>query len=262
MERHEPCPRTCSTRAPGARPRASRAAGAIWTATAARRGGTPTPTAGCALGPGRRGRRDVPAGRSTPAATSRARRVLPRGHGHVHRRRPQRAPPRAAAAQPVRLLDLPGELSDGDRAGPNQYGKAETRLVRVVRGDAAARASGPQRLASRCAGDFAAAHLTGDNAHVLPTDTQKNTVFAFARRRRRRRSRTSGCGWPGTSSRRTRDHRRPGGDRGVRLGRIASTAAHDHASPAPAARSRTAVVTVDGGQDRGSSVGLSRTWSC
>jgi urate oxidase len=31
------------------------------------------------------------------------------------------------------------------------------------------------------AGDFAATHLTGDNSHVVPTDTQKNTVFAFAK---------------------------------------------------------------------------------
>ena len=31
------------------------------------------------------------------------------------------------------------------------------------------------------AGDLAETHLTGDNAHVLPTDTQKNTVYAFAR---------------------------------------------------------------------------------
>jgi urate oxidase len=30
-------------------------------------------------------------------------------------------------------------------------------------------------------GDLAASHLTGDNSHVLPTDTQKNTVFAFAK---------------------------------------------------------------------------------
>ncbi len=33
----------------------------------------------------------------------------------------------------------------------------------------------------RLAGDFAEAHLTGDNSHVVPTDTQKNTVFAFAK---------------------------------------------------------------------------------
>jgi urate oxidase len=30
------------------------------------------------------------------------------------------------------------------------------------------------------AGDFEDAHITGDNANVVPTDTQKNTVFAFA----------------------------------------------------------------------------------
>jgi len=30
-------------------------------------------------------------------------------------------------------------------------------------------------------GDFAASHLSGDNSRVVPTDTQKNTVFAFAR---------------------------------------------------------------------------------
>ena len=31
------------------------------------------------------------------------------------------------------------------------------------------------------AGDFAETHLTGDNSKVVPTDTQKNTVFAFAK---------------------------------------------------------------------------------
>src|SRR5258708_16122767 len=31
------------------------------------------------------------------------------------------------------------------------------------------------------AGDFTATHLTGDNSQVVPTDTQKNTVFAFAK---------------------------------------------------------------------------------
>jgi urate oxidase len=30
-------------------------------------------------------------------------------------------------------------------------------------------------------GDLDAVHTDGDNAHVVPTDTQKNTVFAFAR---------------------------------------------------------------------------------
>src|SRR5207302_23693 len=31
------------------------------------------------------------------------------------------------------------------------------------------------------AGDFAETHISGDNSKVVPTDTQKNTVFAFAR---------------------------------------------------------------------------------
>jgi len=64
--------------------------------------------------------------------------------------------------------------------GDNQYGKAETHVVRVTR-------SGAQdeikdlTVSVALAGDFAATHLTGDNSRVLPTDTQKNTVFAFAR---------------------------------------------------------------------------------
>ena len=30
-------------------------------------------------------------------------------------------------------------------------------------------------------GDFEACHTEGDNSHVVATDTQKNTVYAFAR---------------------------------------------------------------------------------
>jgi len=64
--------------------------------------------------------------------------------------------------------------------GPNQYGKAEIRVVAVDR-------TGPRHelrdltVSTALRGDFAAAHQAGDNAHVLATDTQKNTVFAFAR---------------------------------------------------------------------------------
>jgi urate oxidase len=64
--------------------------------------------------------------------------------------------------------------------GPNQYGKAEVRVVAVDR-------SGPEHgicdlnVTTTLRGDFAAAHRDGDNAHVLATDTQKNTVYAFAR---------------------------------------------------------------------------------
>jgi urate oxidase len=64
--------------------------------------------------------------------------------------------------------------------GRNQYGKAEVRVVAVDR-------STPRHqlvdlnVSSSLRGDFTAAHTAGDNAHVLTTDAQKNTVFAFAR---------------------------------------------------------------------------------
>jgi urate oxidase len=64
--------------------------------------------------------------------------------------------------------------------GPNRYGKAETRLVRVHRhGDTHSLINFNVSIA--LAGDLAATHLTGDNAGVLPTDTMKNTVYAFAK---------------------------------------------------------------------------------
>lgn len=63
--------------------------------------------------------------------------------------------------------------------GDNQYGKAETRLVRITR-SAGEDAIKDLNVSIALAGDFAATHLTGDNAHIVPTDTQKNTVYAFA----------------------------------------------------------------------------------
>ncbi len=63
--------------------------------------------------------------------------------------------------------------------GDNQYGKAEVRLVRVTReGDR--HDLKDVNVSTALRGDFAAAHLHGDNSHVVATDTQKNTVFAFA----------------------------------------------------------------------------------
>ena len=69
-----------------------------------------------------------------------------------------------------------GEIVLGD----NQYGKAETRVVRISK---EGREHGIQDLNVSIAlsGDFSDTHLTGDNSNVVPTDTQKNTVFAFAR---------------------------------------------------------------------------------
>jgi len=65
------------------------------------------------------------------------------------------------------------------RLGDNQYGKAETHVVRVTRD--ATHDIKDMTVSIALAGDFAATHLTGDNSHVVPTDTQKNTVFAFAK---------------------------------------------------------------------------------
>ena len=66
--------------------------------------------------------------------------------------------------------------------GDNQYGKAETHVVRITRsGDGAAMHDIRDLTVSiALSGDFAESHLTGDNSKVVPTDTQKNTVFAFA----------------------------------------------------------------------------------
>ena len=62
----------------------------------------------------------------------------------------------------------------------NGYGKSGIRLVKV------ARRGGQHDLrdltvAVRLEGDFARAHVDGDNSAVLPTDTMKNTVYALAK---------------------------------------------------------------------------------
>ncbi|WP_433324642.1 factor-independent urate hydroxylase [Spirillospora sp. CA-294931] len=65
--------------------------------------------------------------------------------------------------------------------GPNRYGKAETRVVRVVR-EGGVHHLKDVNVSSALSGDMDAVHRTGDNGNVLPTDTQKNTAFAFARK--------------------------------------------------------------------------------
>jgi urate oxidase len=64
--------------------------------------------------------------------------------------------------------------------GPNRYGKAETRLVRVRR-DGDTHSLVDLNVSIALAGDLARTHETGDNSGVLPTDTMKNTVYAFAK---------------------------------------------------------------------------------
>jgi urate oxidase len=63
--------------------------------------------------------------------------------------------------------------------GDNQYGKAETHVVRVTKRGATHELK-DLTVTVALGGDFADTHMTGDNSKVVPTDTQKNTVFAFA----------------------------------------------------------------------------------
>lgn len=65
--------------------------------------------------------------------------------------------------------------------GTHQYGKAEVRLVHVARHGERHHLT-DLTVGVALAGDLADTHHTGDNARVLPTDSQKNTVYAFARR--------------------------------------------------------------------------------
>jgi len=131
--------------------------------------------------------------------------------------------------------------------GPNQYGKAEVRVVAVDR-------SGPRHslvdlnVSSALRGDFTAAHTVGDNAHVLTTDAQKNTVFAFAR---------DGISTPEEFGLRLARHFAGSYDwiTGARVAlesygwdRITvGGQPHDHAFRRAGGEVRTAVVTVDGG---------------
>ncbi|MFC3995495.1 factor-independent urate hydroxylase [Nocardiopsis sediminis] len=68
----------------------------------------------------------------------------------------------------------------GIRLGDNQYGKAEVRLVHVAR-DTAVHRIKDVSVTSQLRGDLEAVHTAGDNSHCLATDTQKNTVYAFAK---------------------------------------------------------------------------------
>ncbi|MET9480414.1 factor-independent urate hydroxylase [Streptomyces sp. NPDC006638] len=64
--------------------------------------------------------------------------------------------------------------------GQNQYGKAENRVVKITR-DGATHHIKDLNVSVSLSGDLDDVHLSGSNAHVLPTDTMKNTVYAFAK---------------------------------------------------------------------------------
>lgn len=132
--------------------------------------------------------------------------------------------------------------------GPNQYGKAEVRVVKVTR-DTARHEIEDLNVTSQLRGDFAAAHLAGDNAHVVPTDTQKNTIFALAR---------DGIGSPEAFLLRLADHFASSFD-WVTGGRweaeayswhriLTDGAEHDHAFVRSGQEVRTAVVVADGAE--------------
>ncbi|MEJ1089180.1 urate oxidase [Microbacterium sp. Mu-80] len=136
--------------------------------------------------------------------------------------------------------------ADGIVLGANQYGKAEVRVVKVTR-DSARHDIEDLSVTSQLRGDFAAAHLAGDNGHVVPTDTQKNTVFAFAR---------DGIGSPEQFLLRLSDHFTSSFD-WVEGGRWSAESyawervqvdgrGHDHSFVRKGQETRTAVVVADG----------------
>ena len=125
----------------------------------------------------------------------------------------------------------------------NQYGKAENRVVRVVR-DTHRHEVVDLNVTSQLRGDFEAAHTEGNNAHVVATDTQKNTIFAFAR---------DGVATPEAFLLRLADHFTGEFD-WVTGGRWAAEQYgwfrindHDHAFFRGTPETRTAVVVRDGG---------------
>jgi urate oxidase len=136
--------------------------------------------------------------------------------------------------------------------GANQYGKAENRLVRVYR-DSPRHEIRDLNVSSSLRGDFRDAHITGDQAAILPTDTQKNTVFAFAKEKGVRSieefALTLGDHFIGQTPKAT----------GARIeieeyfwDRISVDGApHDHSFVRNGGETRTTVVTVEGrGSDR------------
>jgi urate oxidase len=76
-------------------------------------------------------------------------------------------------------------MSDDDSGGivlgGNRFGKAEVRLVRIDRAEGSVGLPTDLNITSHLSGDLSAVHLEGDNAGVLTTDAQKNTMYAFAR---------------------------------------------------------------------------------
>lgn len=67
--------------------------------------------------------------------------------------------------------------------GENRYGKSRIRLVTVKRHESGVHELRDLTVDVALEGDFADAHVTGDQRAVVATDTMKNTVYAFAKDR-------------------------------------------------------------------------------
>ncbi|AYY11632.1 urate oxidase [Actinobacteria bacterium YIM 96077] len=64
--------------------------------------------------------------------------------------------------------------------GPTQYGKAENRVVRIYR-DTPRHEIKDVTVSTALRGDFTDAHTVGDQARIVPTDSQKHACYAFAK---------------------------------------------------------------------------------
>jgi urate oxidase len=132
--------------------------------------------------------------------------------------------------------------------GPHRYGKAEVRMVHVDR-SSPVHVIKDVTVTSQLFGDFTDTHVTGSNAAVIATDTQKNTVYALAR--------TGGISSIEEFALRMARHFVEGHEQvsGARQeieeyswGRIATSAdgPHDHSFVRAGTETRTAVVTRHG----------------
>ncbi|WP_069160683.1 factor-independent urate hydroxylase [Nocardia altamirensis] len=73
-------------------------------------------------------------------------------------------------------MELTGPIVLSD----NSYGKAENRIVRIWR-ETARHEIRDVNVSTVLRGDFADAYTAGDQRKVLPTDTQKQTAYAYAK---------------------------------------------------------------------------------
>jgi urate oxidase len=134
--------------------------------------------------------------------------------------------------------------------GANQYGKAENRVVRIYR-DTERHEIRDLNVSTSLRGDFGDAHTVGDQAKVLPTDTQKNTSFAYAKEH----GISSAEDYAIALGRHFLDAAPPATSAQIRVEEYAwdrievDGKGHDHSFVRRGTETRTCVVTVDGRGD-------------